>query len=68
MALATLDLVAHDDSRPAFPAIHLEGHTLIFCGGLSCGGLASESERVPRYDGKALALCAKTASCSADQR
>jgi hypothetical protein len=32
MALATLDLVTHDDAQPAFPAVHLEGHT-----GLSYG-------------------------------
>jgi hypothetical protein len=51
MALATLDLVPHDDARPAFPAPHLGGHAV-----LSCGELAGESERVLRHDGKALVL------------
>jgi hypothetical protein len=41
MALATLDLVAHDDARQAFQAVHLDGHTL-----LSNSGLADQSGRV----------------------
>jgi hypothetical protein len=28
-ALATLDLVDHDDARPAFPAVYLEGHAVL---------------------------------------
>jgi hypothetical protein len=42
---------AHDDARPAFPAGHLEGHTVLSYGELA--GLASESERVLRHDSKA---------------
>ena len=53
MALATLDLVTHYDAHSAFPAVHLEGHTV-----LSYGELAGESGRVPRHDSKALVLCA----------
>jgi hypothetical protein len=34
-ALATLDLVTHDDARPAFPPVHLEGHAVISCGELA---------------------------------
>jgi hypothetical protein len=33
-ALATLDLVGHDDARPAFPAVYLEGdngHADAYC-------------------------------------
>jgi hypothetical protein len=56
MALATLDLVARDDARPAFPAVHLGGHAVLSCGELA--GLAGESGRVLRHDGKALAPCA----------
>jgi hypothetical protein len=56
MALATLDLVAHDDARPAFPAVYLEGHTVLSYGELA--GLAGESGRVLRHDSKALVLCA----------
>jgi hypothetical protein len=56
MALATLDLVAHDDARPAFPAVYLEGHTVLSCGELA--GLAGESGGVLRHDSKALVLCA----------
>jgi hypothetical protein len=57
MALATLDLVAHDDGRPAFPAVYLEGHTVLSYGELA--GLAGESGRVLRRDSsKALVLCA----------
>jgi hypothetical protein len=47
MALATLDLVAHDDARPAFPAVYLEGHTVLSYGELA--GLAGESGRVLRH-------------------
>jgi hypothetical protein len=60
MALATLDLVTHDDARPAFPAVHLGGHAVLSCGEL--GGLAGESERVLRHDGKALVLAGNTAA------
>ncbi len=56
MALATLDLVTHDDARPAFPAVHLEGQTALSYGELA--GLVGESERVLRHDSKALVLCA----------
>jgi non-ribosomal peptide synthetase component F len=55
-ALATLDLVGHDDARPASPAVHLEGHTVLSYGELA--GLVGESERVLRHDNKALVLCA----------
>jgi hypothetical protein len=60
------DVQTQDDARPAFPAVHLEGHTLLSYSELA--GLAGESERVLRHDGKALVLCAATANCSADQR
>jgi acyl-CoA synthetase (AMP-forming)/AMP-acid ligase II len=56
MALATLDLVTHDDARPAFPAVYLEGHTVLSYGELA--ELVGESERVLRHDSKALVLCA----------
>jgi hypothetical protein len=56
MALATLDLGAHDDARPAFPAVYLKGHTVLSCGELA--GLAGESGRLPCHDSKALVLCA----------
>ena len=56
MALAKLDLVDHENVRPAFPAVHLEGHTVLSYGELA--GLAGESGRVLRCDGKALVLCA----------
>jgi hypothetical protein len=55
-APATLDLLAHGSAQPAFPALHLEGHTVLSYGELA--GLAGESERVLRHDGKALVLCA----------
>jgi hypothetical protein len=48
--------VTHDDAQPAFRAVHLEGHAVLSYGELA--GLAGESERVLRYDGKALVLCA----------
>ena len=54
IALATLDLVTHDDARPASPAMHLGGHAVLSCGELA--GLAGQSERVLRRDGKALVL------------
>jgi hypothetical protein len=54
MALATLDLVTRDDARPAFPAVHLGGRAVLSCGELA--GLAGESERVLRHDGKAPVL------------
>jgi acyl-CoA synthetase (AMP-forming)/AMP-acid ligase II len=56
MALATLDLVTHDDAQSAFPAVLLEGHTVLSYGELA--GLVGESERVLRHDRKALVLCA----------
>jgi hypothetical protein len=34
-ARATLDLVIHDDDQPAFPVVHLEGHTVLSCGELA---------------------------------
>ena len=55
-ALATLDLVTHDDAQPAFPAVHLEGQTVLSYGELA--ELVGESERVLRHDDKALVLCA----------
>jgi hypothetical protein len=56
MALATLDLVTHNDARSAFPAVPLEGHAVLSYGELA--GLAGESGRVPRHGSKALVLCA----------
>jgi hypothetical protein len=56
MALATLDLVAHDDARPALAAVYLEGHAVLSCGELA--GPVGESGRVLRLDSKALVLCA----------
>src|ERR1700685_3991590 len=56
MPLATLDLVTHDGAQLAFPAVHLEGHTVLSYGELA--GLAGESERVLRHGSKALVLCA----------
>jgi hypothetical protein len=55
-ALATLGLVTHEDAQPAFPAVHLEGHTVLSYGELA--GLAGESGRVLRHDSRALVLCA----------
>src|SRR3984957_4563541 len=55
-ALATLDLVTHEDARPAFPAVYLEGNTVLSYGELA--ELVGESERVLRHDRKALVLCA----------
>ena len=54
--LATLDLVTHDDAQPAFPAVYLEGHTVLSYGELA--ELVRESERVLHHDSKALVLCA----------
>src|SRR5260370_42355787 len=56
MALATLDLVTHDDAQPAFPAVYLEDRTVLSYGELA--GLVGEFERVLRHDSKALVLCA----------
>lgn len=56
MAPATLDLVTHGDAQPAFPAVYLDGHTVLSYGDLA--GLVGESERVLRHDSKALVLCA----------
>src|ERR1700722_1650399 len=55
MALATLDLVTHDDAQPAFPAVHLEDQTVLSYGEMA--GLVGEFERVLRHDDKALVLC-----------
>ena len=52
IALATLDLAAHDDARPVFPAVHLGDHAVLSCGELA--GLAGESGRVLRHGRKAL--------------
>jgi len=56
MPLATLDLVTHDDARPASPALYLEGHDVLSYGELA--GLVGESEQALRHDSKALVLCA----------
>ena len=56
MAPATLDLVTHDYAQPTFPAVHLEGNTVLSYGELA--ELVGESERVLRHDSKALVLCA----------
>jgi hypothetical protein len=64
MTLATLDLVTHDDAQPAFPAVYLGGHDVLSCGELA--GLAGESGRVLRHDGKAPVL--RGANCPAGQR
>ena len=66
MALVTLDLVTQDDARPAFPAVHLGGHAVLSCGELA--GMAGESERVLRHDGKAGIWPARCASCLAGPR
>jgi hypothetical protein len=55
-ALATLDLVTHDDALRAFSAAHLEDHTLSY-GELA--GLAGESGQVLRHDSNALVLWAE---------
>jgi acyl-CoA synthetase (AMP-forming)/AMP-acid ligase II len=55
-ALATLDLVSHDDARPACPAVYLEGRTVLSYGELA--EMVGDSERVLRHDSKALVLCA----------
>src|SRR5690349_13213346 len=54
--LAKLDLVTHDNAQPTFPAVYLEGHTVLSYGELA--GLVGEFERALRHDGKALVLCA----------
>jgi acyl-CoA synthetase (AMP-forming)/AMP-acid ligase II len=51
-----LDLVTHDDARPALPAVHLEGRTTLTYGELA--ELVGEFEQALRCDGKALVLCA----------
>jgi hypothetical protein len=48
MELATLDLVTHDEAQPAFPAVHLEGHT----------ALPHSTSALLRHDSNALVLCA----------
>jgi hypothetical protein len=50
MALATLDLVTHDDAQPAFPAVHLEDQTVLSYGEMA--GLVGEFERVLRHDAR----------------
>ena len=52
MALATLDLATHHDEQATSPAAYLDGHTVLSHGDLA--GLAGESGRVLRHDGKAL--------------
>ena len=54
MALATLDLVTHDDARPAFPAVHLGGHAVLSCGELA--GLAGNTAAVTSALGLAAAV------------
>jgi hypothetical protein len=79
MALATPDLVARDDAWPAFPAVYLEGHTVLSYGELA--GLAGGSGRVLRHadrlsglpvaiqdGGQPGAWPTRCASSSADQR
>lgn len=56
MASATLDLVTHDNARPASPAVHLADRTTLTYGELAES--VGESERALRHDGKALVLCA----------
>ena len=56
MASAALDLVTHDNARPTFPALFLEGRTILTYGELA--ELVGEFERALRHDGKALVLCA----------
>jgi hypothetical protein len=58
-ALVTLDLVTHDDAKPAFPAVHLEGRTVLFRGELA--GLAGASGRV-----LVAAAALRTHECGAD--
>ena len=53
VSMATLDLLTHDGARPGFPAVFLEGRAVLSYGELA--GLAGESGRVLRHDGKALA-------------
>lgn len=55
-ALATLDLVTHDDAQPASPAVHLDGNSVLSYGELA--RLADEAGRALRHDSKALVLCA----------
>jgi len=64
VALATLDLVTHDDARPAFPAVYLEGHAVLSCGELA--GLAGGSGRVLRHEGKATVLYAAMTAAYVD--
>jgi hypothetical protein len=72
MALATLDLVTHDDAQPAFPAVHLGGHAV-----LSCGELAGNTAAVISAPGLTAAVRApatlgiwpaRCANCPAGQR
>ena len=56
MASAALDLVTHDDARPTFPAVCLDGRTTLTYGELAES--VGEFERALRHDGKALVLCA----------
>ena len=55
-ALATLDLITHDDAKPAAPAVHQAGQPALSYGELA--GLAGQAEQVLRHDTKALVLCA----------
>jgi acyl-CoA synthetase (AMP-forming)/AMP-acid ligase II len=56
MASPTLDLVTHDDARPASPAIHLTGGVTLTYGELAES--VGACERALRQDNKALVLCA----------
>jgi acyl-CoA synthetase (AMP-forming)/AMP-acid ligase II len=56
MASPTLDLVTHDDARPASPAIHLAGGVTLTYGALAES--VGAYERALRRDSKALVLCA----------
>ena len=56
MMSATLDLVTHDDARPASLAVYLNRHTALTYGELARS--VGEFERALHHDGKALVLCA----------
>jgi acyl-coenzyme A synthetase/AMP-(fatty) acid ligase len=56
MMSATLDLVTHEDARPASSALYLKGHAVLTYGELAKS--VGEFERALRYDNKALVLCA----------
>ncbi|HWN63243.1 MAG TPA: hypothetical protein VNO25_21520, partial [Streptosporangiaceae bacterium] len=68
-ALATLDLVSHGDARPAFPAVHLEGQTVLSYGelaGLADLGYRPAAEPVAGTSAARMGIWpAPCASCSA---